>query len=268
MDLGLQDQVAVIIGAASGIGLAIAKEFMTEEARVCAVDIDSRIEAIISEVANDRSAMSCGICADATDQQRMQSIADEVVSRFGRCDHVVVAAGCGSGKFGFPYWNLQPSDWTRVLEVNLMSVVNVAHAYGPKMAEAGRGTMCFISSVAGQIGSPTDPPYSAAKAGVINFGQCAARDLASFGVRVNMIAPGMVATPMNRSVWQAWRTASPDNQLTYEEWGSQKCQTVAPLGRWQEASEIAAVVAFLASDRARNITGQTINVDGGQRMHS
>jgi NAD(P)-dependent dehydrogenase (short-subunit alcohol dehydrogenase family) len=198
----------------------------------------------------------------------MQTIAEQVFRDSGRCDHVVVAAGCGSGKFGFPFWNLQPSDWNRVLEVNLLSVVNVAHACGPKMAKAGRGTMCFISSVAGQIGSPTDPPYSAAKAGVINFGQCAAKDLAAFGVRVNMIAPGMVATPMNRSVWESWRAASPEHRLTYEEWGLQKCKTVAPLGRWQEAAEVAAVVVFLASERARNITGQTINVDGGQCMHS
>ena len=128
--------------------------------------------------------------------------------------------------------------------------------------------MCFISSVAGQIGSSTDPPYSAAKAGVINFGQCAAKDLAPFGVRVNMIAPGMVATPMNKSVWQSWRDASPENSLTYEQWGAHKCKQVAPLGRWQEASEIASMIVYLASSRACNITGQTINVDGGQYMHS
>lgn len=263
MDLQLRDQVAAIVGAASGIGLAIAKEFASEGVRVCGIDIDSRIEAIIREL-----PASNGIQADATDATRMQEIADEVFSTFGRCDHVVVASGCTSGKLGFPFWNLEPGDWQRVLDVNLVSVVNVAHAFSPTMAKAGRGTLCFISSVAGQIGSSTDPPYSAAKAGVINFGQCAAKDLASHGVRVNLIAPGMVATPMNRSVWEMWRNASPENRLSYEEWGAEKCKSVAPLGRWQDASEIAAAVVFLASERARNITGQTINVDGGQYMHS
>ena len=265
MDLGLRDQVAVIIGAASGIGLAIAKEFATEGVRVCGIDIDSRVESIMSELS---STSANGIQADATDADCMQTIADELYSNYGRCDHVVVAAGCTSGKLGFPFWNLEPSDWQRVLEVNLVSVVNVAHAYGPKMSEAGQGTLCFITSVAGQIGSPTDPPYSAAKAGVINFGQCAAKDLAPYGVRVNMVAPGMVVTPMNQAVWEMWRRASPENTLTYEEWGAEKCKNVAPLGRWQDASEIAAAVIFLASERARNITGQTINADGGQCMHS
>ena len=96
-----------------------------------------------------------------------------------------------------------------MLRVNLVGAVNVAHAFAPAMAEARRGTVLFLSSVAGQIGSQTDPPYSAAKAGLINFAQCAAKDLAPFGVRVNTLCPGMVQTPLNRSVWQAWADRQP-----------------------------------------------------------
>ena len=113
MDLGLRDQVAVIIGAASGIGLAIAKELAAEGVRVCGIDIDSRVESIMSEL----SSSALGIEADATDADCMQTIAEELYSKYGRCDHVVVAAGCTSGKLGFPFWNLEPSDWQRVLEV-------------------------------------------------------------------------------------------------------------------------------------------------------
>jgi len=183
-------------------------------------------------------------------------------------DHVVVAAGAGSGKFGFPFWNMKPSDWDRPLRVNLMSAVQVAHAFAPLLTAARRGTMLFISSVAGQIGSQSDPPYSAAKAGLINFAQCAAKDLATYDVRVNTICPGMVQTPLNRSVWQAWNDQQPiESRQSYDEWAGEKVRRVAPLGRWQTPEDIAALAVFLASPRARNITGQTMNVDGGQVMH-
>jgi len=123
--------------------------------------------------------------------------------------------------------------------------------------------------VAGQIGSPTDPPYSASKAANINFAQCMARDLAPHGVRVNVVCPGMVRTPLNQAVWQAWHDQQPeDQQLDYETWADQKIRTVVPLGRWQEPSDIADMVVFLASSRAAQVTGQTMNVDGGFVMHS
>jgi NAD(P)-dependent dehydrogenase (short-subunit alcohol dehydrogenase family) len=180
----------------------------------------------------------------------------------------VYAAGVGSGKFGFPFWNLEPSDWRHVLEVNLVGAVNVAHAFGPHLIQARRGTMLFISSISGQIGSQTDPPYSAAKAGLINFAQCAAKDLAEYDVRVNTICPGMIKTALNFSVWQAWcNQQPPEERRTYEDWAGEKVRRVAPLGRWQTCEDIAALAVFLASPRAQNITGQTMNVDGGQVMH-
>jgi NAD(P)-dependent dehydrogenase (short-subunit alcohol dehydrogenase family) len=128
--------------------------------------------------------------------------------------------------------------------------------------------MLFLSSIAGQIGSQTDPPYSAAKAALINFAQCAAKDLAPYNVRVNTICPGMVKTELNRSVWEAWRRlqAAPETP-SYEEWAEAKIARVAPLGRWQTPEDVAALAVFLASPLAQNITGQTMNVDGGQVMH-
>ena len=120
------------------------------------------------------------------------------------------------------------------------------------------------------MGSQTDPPYSASKAGVINFAQCAAKDLGPYGVRVNSICPGMVRSDLNRSVWQAWTETDEGkkNPQTYEEWAREKIHRVSPLGRWQEAEDLANMTVFLASPRARVVTGQTVNVDGGFVMHS
>ena len=126
----------------------------------------------------------------------------------------------------------------------------------------------FLASVAGQIGSQTDPPYSASKAANINFSQCLAKDLAPHGIRVNTICPGMVRTPLNLSVWQAWFDQTPAaDQLSYEEWTDRKIRSVVPLRTWQSPADIANMIVFLSSDRAAHVTGQTINVDGGFVMH-
>ena len=149
-----------------------------------------------------------------------------------------------------------------------MGTVHVAHALAPGFVERQAGTMLFIASVAAQIGSPTDPPYSASKAANINFAQCLAKDLAPHNVRVNVVNPGMVRTPLNRNVWKAWNDRQPPAaQRSYEDWAGEKVRSVAPLGRWQEPEDIANMVVFLSSDRALQVTGQTINVDGGQVMH-
>jgi NAD(P)-dependent dehydrogenase (short-subunit alcohol dehydrogenase family) len=261
VDLRLQDDVAVVVGGAQGIGRAIALAFREEGARVIVADRDPSVTSLEPEELH-------GFVADVTDHSAIQNLADTIWAEHGRCDHIVYAAGMGSGKFGFPFWNLDPSDWPRVLNVNLLGAAHTAHAFAPRMAEAGRGTFLFLSSVAGQIGSQTDPPYSAAKAGLINFAQCAAKDLAPYGVRVNTICPGMVKTALNQSVWASWNAVqAEENRMTYEEWAASKIATVTPLKRWQEPEDMAALAVFLASDQAKNITGQTLNIDGGQVMH-
>jgi 2-hydroxycyclohexanecarboxyl-CoA dehydrogenase len=268
MQLELQDQAAVVVGGASGIGLAIIREFAREGCPVAIVDRSPQAASLAAEISHASGQPAVGIVADVTDYAAVQAAAARAAEELGPVRHVVYAAGCGSGKFGFPFWNLAPADWDQVLRVNLLGAVHTAHAFAPALAEQQAGTLLFISSVAGQIGSPTDPPYSAAKAGLINFAQVAAKDLAPHGVRVNTICPGMVQTPLNRAVWQSWNDRQPaEKQQSYEDWAGAKVKQMCPLGQWQTPEDIAALAIFLASDRARNITGQTQNVDGGWVMH-
>lgn len=268
MDLQLAGDVAVVLGGASGLGRAVAGELAREGCAVAVVDIAAAAAEVATELARQTGARVAAWTADVADYAAVTRVAQEVLAAWGQADHVIVAAGIGSGKFGFPFWNLDPGDWPRVLAVNILGPVHAAHAFAPGMIARRRGTFLFFSSIAGQIGSQTDPPYSAAKAAVINFGQCAAKDLAPYNVRVNTICPGMIKTPLNRSVWQAWYDRQPaEARQSYEAWADEKVRRVAPLGRWQTPEDVAAVAVFLASPRAQNITGQTVNVDGGQVMH-
>ncbi len=257
MQLNLTGQSVVVLGAGNGIGRAIAEGFLAEGCRVHGFDRDAKAQPFPAP-----SVMQTG---DATSYEQIRTFA----AACGDVDHVVFSVGAGSGKFGFPFWNLEPADWPRVLDINLIAAVNAAHAFAPRMAQRGRGTFLFITSVAGQVGSPTDPPYSAAKAGLINFMQCAAKDLAPHGVRANALAPGMVRTDLNEGVWSAGQRQLPESKRQdYDTWAAEKIRKISPLGRWQMPAEFAAMAVFLASDHAKNITGQTLNIDGGQVMHS
>ena len=257
MQMNLVGQRVAVFGAVRGIGRAISEGFLGEGAQVYGFDRD-----IGDTPWPDGPVLTTG---DATSFDDVKAFAQSV----GEVDHVVFCIGVGSGKFGFPFWQLEPGDWPRVLELNLITAVNVAHAFAPILAARGRGTLLFLVSVAGQVGSQTDPPYSAAKAGLINFMQCAAKDLAPFGVRVNALSPGMVKTDLNESVWKAGQARlAPEERQDYASWGGEKIRKVSPLGRWQTPAEYAAMAVFLASEHARNITGQTLNIDGGQVMHS
>lgn len=257
MDLNLSGQKIVVFGAAQGIGRAIAEQFETEGSIVTGFD-----QSTDSPPLQSSGAIFPG---DVTSLEQVNAFAEAHADT----DHVVFSVGIGSGKSGFPFWNLDPADWSRVLEVNLMGAVNVAHAFAPGLVKKRRGSLLFLVSVAGQIGSPTDPPYSAAKAGLINFMQVVAKDCAPFHVRANALSPGMVQTELNESVWAAAQAQLPASQRQgYATWAETKIKKTSPLGRWQTPPEFAAMATYLASEHARNITGQTLNIDGGQVMHA
>ncbi|MSU49634.1 MAG: SDR family oxidoreductase [Opitutus sp.] len=252
MQLNLTGQSVAVFGSSNGIGRAIAEGFVAEGCRVRGFD-------------RQPNAGLDTMQGDVTSYDQVKAFA----ATFETVDHVVFSVGVGSGKFGFPFWNLEPGDWARVLDINLISAVNVAHAFAPRLISRRCASMLFLVSVAGQMGSQTDPPYSAAKAGLINFMQCAAKDLAPHGVRVNALSPGMVQTGLNEAVWAAGQSKLPEAQRrSYPDWAEEKIRKVSLLGRWQMPAEYAAMAVFLASEHAKNITGQTLNIDGGQVMHS
>jgi 2-hydroxycyclohexanecarboxyl-CoA dehydrogenase len=268
MDLGLTNRIAVITGGASGIGLATASALAAEGAHVAIWDLGAHADRVADELAGKYPVKTLGVQVDVTEGGAVQRAVARTVEQLGPINHVVHAAAVGSGKFGFPFTNLEPGDWPRVMHVNVMGMVQVAHVLAPHLIEQKNGTFVFIASVAGQIGSQTDPPYSASKAANINFAQCLAKDLAPHNVRVNSVCPGMVQTALNRGTWKAWHDQSPpEERISYEEWGARKIRSVVPLGKWQTPEAIADMIVFLSSDRAAHLTGQTINVDGGFVMH-
>jgi 2-hydroxycyclohexanecarboxyl-CoA dehydrogenase len=261
MDLGLKGLTAVVTGGASGIGAAVVTQLREEGANAVSWDLE------LPDNQKDSPA-TLQLRADVTVLAELQAAWNHTEQQLGPIEILVHCAAIGSGHFGFPYTNVPASAWEQVLRVNVLGMANIADVAGRAMSARRRGSMVFLASVAGQMGSPTDPPYSASKAANINFAQVMAKDLAPFGVRVNTVCPGMVRTPLNRAVWESWQRSQPENErLTYDEWAEEKIRRVIPLGRWQQPKDIAAMIVFLCSGRASEVTGQTINVDGGCVMH-
>ena len=268
MQLDLDGAVAVVTGGASGIGWACARLLGQEGCSVALWDASGHTEKMAAKLSSEDRVRAHGTTVDISGFAAVQAALRETEAALGPVSHLVHAAAIGSGKFGFPFTNLAPADWSRVLNINVLGMVHVAHALTPGLISRRHGSMVFIASVAGQIGSQTDPPYSASKAANINFAQCLAKDLAPHNIRVNVVNPGMVKTPLNRQVWQGWSDLQePGKRRSYEDWAGEKVRSVVPLGRWQEPEDVANMVLFLSSSRAAQVTGQTINVDGGQVMH-
>jgi 2-hydroxycyclohexanecarboxyl-CoA dehydrogenase len=185
MELELKGNVAVITGGASGIGLASAHCFLAEGAAVMLWDVSPETSQIAQQLSAQYACQVHSLQVDVTRSESVAKAAAMTMDLLGRVDHLVHCAAIGSGKFGFPFTNMKPDDWPRVLEMNIMGMVHVAHAIAPKMITAGRGTMVFLASVAGQIGSQTDPPYSASKAVFeltrFALGWCEPRSIDLFG---------------------------------------------------------------------------------------
>ena len=240
MDLYLQGQSVAVIGAGNGIGRAIAMGFVAEGCQVYGFDRDVKAATV--------PGMKALVTGDVSKLDEVRAFADQM----GEADHVIFCVGIGSGKFGFPFWNLDPADWIRVLEINLVGAVNVAHAFAPKLITRNKGSMLFLVSVAGQIGSQTDPPYSASKAGVIALTKSLAKEVATKGVLVNAVAPAAAKTAMFATMAQ-----------THIDYMLSKI----PMGRFVEVDEIAAMVSWLSSEDCSFTTGSVFDITGGRSTY-
>jgi NAD(P)-dependent dehydrogenase (short-subunit alcohol dehydrogenase family) len=237
-------KVALVTGAARGIGLSTAKRFLADGWRVALLDIDndtlSRAHAALP------SEKTIAICCDVADAAGVAAAFARVAEEFGRLDALVNNAGIAIFK---PILDVTYEDWSRVLAVNLTGPFLCVQAAAPLMREAGGGAIINITSISGLRASTLRTAYGTSKAGLAQLTQQQAIELASLGIRVNAVAPGPVDTAMAKAVH------TPEIRAAYHD--------AIPLNRYGLEQEIAETIFFLCSDRASYITGQTIAVDGG-----
>lgn len=233
-------RVHLVTGGGAGIGAAVVARLLADGGFVASLDVCPA-----DRPENDRFlSLSC----DVTDPAAVDAAVDAVVERFGGLDAVVQCAGVTADGV---LWKLDPDDWRRVLGVNLDGAFYVLRAAVPALRARGRGAVVHITSINGERGKFGQANYAASKAGLIALTKTAARELGRFGIRVNAVAPGLVRTAMTASL--------PDEVV-------ERAREESALGRVAEPEDVAAAVAFLLADEARQITGVTLRVDGGQYM--
>ena len=246
----LEGRTALVTGGAGGIGAATARRLAAEGARVAVGDLDAgAARADASEIDGVATEL------DVTDTASVGRAVGAVADALGPVD--VLVNNAGTDRFAF-FVHTDEALWDFVLGVNLRGVLACTHAVLPGMHERGGGIIVNVASEAGRVGSQGSATYSAAKAGVIGFTKAIARESARFGVRCNAVAPGPIETPLLNSA---------PEQLG--ELGARLKQAMidaTAVRRIGEPDEVAAVIAFLASDDASYVTGQTVNVSGGLSM--
>jgi len=252
-------QVVVITGAARGIGKACARRFAQEGANVVCMDLlAEENEAAAAECAAlgvETLALTC----DVTDPESVQTCIRSTLERWGRIDALITAAGIYTGS---PLAEVSLAQWQRLIDINLTGVFLCNQAVAPAMMAQGSGSIINISSMAGKTSWPSTAEYSASKTGVIGLTRSVAMELAPHGPTANAVCPGNTLTEMVRNV------AIKQGELlgmTGEEWLQMRAND-CPMNRMAEPWEIAGVCAFLASQDARYVTGQAIEVDGGLVM--
>jgi meso-butanediol dehydrogenase / (S,S)-butanediol dehydrogenase / diacetyl reductase len=243
--MGLLDgKVALITGAGSGIGAGIASVLGREGATLVLTDIDP----------------SRGIAHDVTSWESCQAVVAGALDAHGRIDVLVNNAGVSKS---VPFHELDEAEWRRVHDVNVLGVFLCCRAVVPHMMERRSGRIINIASMVGKEAIPFFVHYSASKFAVIGLTQGLAKEMAPYDVNVNAVCPGVVRTPL----WEPLLDQlSATKGITRDEaW--QEFVDGIPLGRPQEPEDIGEAVAFLASDHARNMTGQGLNVTGGMQVH-
>ncbi len=238
-------KVALVTGAARGIGLATAKRFLAEDWRVALLDIDvANLDRAYASLAKPNTTMT--IHCDVADPDAVIAAMASVAKRFGRLDALVNNAGIAIFK---PILDVTYEDWSRVLAVNLTGPFLCTQAAAPLMRDSGGGAIVNITSISGLRASTLRTAYGTSKAGLAHLTKQQAAELAALGIRVNAVAPGPVDTAMAKAVH------TPEIRADYHDH--------MPLNRYGLESELAEAIFFLCSERASYITGQVLAVDGG-----
>ncbi len=246
--MGEERQAALVTGAARGIGKAIAERLARGGLNVVLCDL---LEAEMAETKRELESLGSDTLTfkcDVTDSAKVDAMVKATERHYGGLDVLVNNAGITRDKL---LMRMSDEDWESVMAVNLRSVFNCTRSVIRGMASRRRGRVISISSVIGLMGNVGQANYGASKAGIIGFSKSVAREVASRGVTVNVIAPGYIATPMTQSL---------------PEKAKEQLFNMIPMKRLGRPEDIANVVAFLASDDAGYITGQVINVNGGIYM--
>jgi 3-oxoacyl-[acyl-carrier protein] reductase len=245
--INLSGRVALVTGASRGIGRAIAFRLAAQGALVIAAARGDNARSTAGEI-EAAGGRAEAIALDVTDPAASSAAVSGVLDRHARIDVLVNNAGVARDQL---LLRLKRDDWDAVIETNLTSAFTLTQAVLKPMVRQRAGRIICISSVVGQRGNPGQANYAASKAGLIGFAKSVALEVASRGITVNVVAPGMIETDMTRAITEKARS----------EWASK-----IPLERLGTPDDIAAAVCFLASDEASYITGQVLAVNGGMYM--
>lgn len=245
----LDNEIVLVTGASRGIGAAIADELGAQGATVIGTATsEAGAEAITSRF-KAAGVTGCGKVLNVSDKEQIQTVISAIADEFGAVSVLVNNAGITRDNL---LMRMKDDEWDDIVSTNLSSVFHTCKACMRGMMKARRGKIINIASVVGVTGNAGQANYAAAKAGIIGFGKSLAREVGSRNITVNTVAPGFIVSDMTNALPEEQRAA---------------LQTEIALGRLGDPAEIAHTVAFLASDKADYITGQTIHVNGGMYMN-
>lgn len=262
--MDFEAKTSIVTGGARGIGRGIALELARRGSNVIIADMDEEsAKGVVAEIkANGTQSYYCE--TDVTQQWSTDDMVEATLEAFGQLDVLVNNAGVGGAEGFKTRKNPSVDDWQSTFDVNVFGIVNSTQSVENYMVERGYGKIVNISSIAGRAGRPGFASYAASKAAAINVSQAWAFKLAEHGINVNTVCPGLIWTPLWENIAE-WRqfTHAENAGLTPRQIFQQTVSELVPLGREQTVNDVGKAVAFLASERAKSITGQALNVDGG-----